>query len=116
MRLKIKAKYEGRLVGDFEELVRKARDQVLTSSVSAHLEDESRFRAGELRVQLMIFERYSMTGENRLSLSLLLVEEAGGAKLSAIASGGSRGLFFKINTFGEEAFLDTLGPFIKKYS
>jgi len=28
--------------------------------------------------------------------------------MSAIASGGSQALFFKINTFGEEAFLDKL--------
>jgi len=28
--------------------------------------------------------------------------------LSAIASGGSQALFFKLNTFGEEAFLDKL--------
>ena len=28
--------------------------------------------------------------------------------LSAITSGGSRGVVFKFNTFGEEAFLDKL--------
>ena len=30
------------------------------------------------------------------------------AMLCAITSGGSQALFFKMNTFGEEAFLDTL--------
>ena len=28
--------------------------------------------------------------------------------LTAITAGGSQALFFKLNTFGEEAFLDTL--------
>ena len=110
------AKYDGRLIGDFEKLVNEARDQILSSSVSAHLEDETRIQVGDFKVQLMVFERYSLIGQNRLSLSLLLVEESGGARLSAIASGGSQGVLFKINTFGEDAFLDTLRPFIKKYS
>ena len=29
-------------------------------------------------------------------------------KLSAITSGGSNALFFKVNTWGEEAFLDKI--------
>ena len=32
--------------------------------------------------------------------------------LSAITSGGSQAAFFKINTFGEEAFLDKLKEII----
>lgn len=35
--------------------------------------------------------------------------------LSAISSGGSQAIFFKLNTFGEEAFLDTLHPALEKY-
>ena len=32
----------------------------------------------------------------------------GDIKLSAITSGGSQAMFFKVNTWGEEAFLDKL--------
>ena len=35
--------------------------------------------------------------------------------LSAITSGGSQAMFFKINTWGEEAFLDTLRELAERY-
>ena len=48
-------------------------------------------------------------GSNRVSLSVTLYEGRDGTiHLSAITSGGSQAMFFKINTFGEQAFLDKL--------
>ena len=38
----------------------------------------------------------------------LFQNENGDIKLSAITSGGSQAMFFKINTWGEETFLDKL--------
>ena len=35
-------------------------------------------------------------------------------KVSAITSGGSQAMLFKINTFGEEAFLDTVREAINR--
>lgn len=46
--------------------------------------------------------------ENRVSLNVTLFGNRDTIHLSAIASGGSQALFFKLNTFGEEAFLDKL--------
>ena len=42
------------------------------------------------------------------SASASLEGPDGQIRLSAITSGGSQALFFKINTFGEQAFLDKL--------
>ena len=39
--------------------------------------------------------------------------EDGAIHLSAITSGGSQAMFFKINTFGEEAFLDKLAKILR---
>ena len=47
-----------------------------------------------------------MTGGNRLSLTLTLLGQGEDLFLSAIAAGGSQGMFLKLNAFGEEAFLD----------
>ena len=45
-------------------------------------------------------------GNNRVSLSVTLFQNGDeGIHLSAITSGGSQAVFFKINTWGEEAFL-----------
>ena len=48
-----------------------------------------------------------MVGGNRLSLTLTLFQNADSPiRLSAITAGGSQAVFFKVNTLGEETFLD----------
>ena len=55
------------------------------------------------------------TGGNRVSLSLTLLQSGGRIFLSAITSGGSQAVFWKINIFGEEAFLDTIRETVENY-
>lgn len=102
------AKYESVLNGNFNEILRRIEDGILNGSVSATLEDESDFNCGDSRCSVRVFERYSYMGNNRVSLSVTLFQANGRIHLSAITSGGSQAVFFKINTFGEEAFLDKL--------
>lgn len=103
------AKFETTLNEDFDFLLGKIENGILNGSVSASLEDASDFYAANARCSVRVFERYSYTGGNRLSLSVTLFQSANEPiHVSAIAAGGSQGLLFKINTFGEEAFLDKL--------
>ena len=103
------AKFEKTLRGDFDSWLRKIENGVLEGSISASLEESSDFREDGARYALRVFERYSYTGGNRVSLTVMLFQSgAGPIRLSAIATGGSQAMFFKINTFGEEAFLDRL--------
>lgn len=41
-------------------------------------------------------------------MNVTLFENDGEIKLTAITSGGSQAMFFKLNTVGEEAFLNKL--------
>ena len=103
------AKLERTLYGDFDGLLRRIEQGILHGSVSASLEESCDFSGGGARCSVRVFERYSWSGSNRLSLSVTLCQGAGSAiRLCAIPSGGSQALFFKLNTFGEEAFLDKL--------
>ena len=102
------AKLEKILTGDFNSILRKIEDGIINGSLSATLEDSSDFYIGDMRCSVRVFERYSYTGGNRVSLSVTLFGNRDTIHLSAIASGGSQALFFKLNTFGEEAFLDKL--------
>ena len=103
------AKLERELKGDFTEILRRIEEGIIHGSVSASLEDSSDFFEKDCRCSVRVFERYSYIGNNRVSLSVTLFQSAGGPiHLSAIAAGGSQAMFFKINTFGEEAFLDKL--------
>ncbi len=103
------AKLEMRINDSFDSLLRKIEDGILNGSLSASLEARSDFRSGSARCSVRAFERYSYLGGNRLSMNVTLFQNGDEpVQLSAITSGGSQAVFFKVNTFGEEAFLDKL--------
>ena len=103
------AKMERTLHGDFNDILRRIENGIMKGSVSASMEDSSYFTDGSSRCAVRVFERYSALGSNRVSLSVTLFEGKNGTiYLSAITSGGSQAMFFKLNTFGEQAFLDKL--------
>lgn len=94
---------------NFDQLLQRIEKGILNSSLSATLEDSGDFRSGTARCSIRVFERYSYFGSNRVSLNVTLFQNDNGpVQLCGITSGGSQALFFKINTFGEEAFLDKL--------
>ncbi len=102
------AKLEMTITGDFYETLQKIQTGILNGSVSASLEDSSDFYIGDIRCSVRVFERYSYMGGNRVSLNVTLFGSGDTLHLSAITSGGSQAMFFKVNTLGEEAFLDKL--------
>ena len=102
------AKLEKRISGNFSEILHRIEDGIINGSISANLEESSDFRIGEVRCSVRVFERYSFMGNNRVSLNVTLFGNGDTIHISAITSGGSQAMFFKINTFGEEAFLDKL--------
>ena len=61
-----------------------------------------------MRCAVRVYERYSAMGGNRVSMAVTLVGNGQNLFLSAITSGGSQAMLFKINTWGEESFLSTL--------
>ena len=106
------AKYEKVVYGDFDSILEKLNDAVMSGSTSASYEDGSDFSQGDFRCAVRIYERYSWTGGNRVSMSLTLAGSDGEYFLSAITSGGSQGMFFKVNTLGEESFLETIAEVV----
>ncbi len=103
------AKLEQALNGEFNQWLNKIESGIINSSMSASLEESSDFRDKDARCSVRVFERYSYSGNNRVSLSVTLFQNGDGPiHLSAITTGGSQAVFFKINTWGEEAFLDKL--------
>ena len=102
------AKLERTLTGDFDALLDYLHDGILSGSASASWEDGSDYSGPDFRCAVRGYERYSLLGGNRVSLTLTLVGEGNRIFISAITSGGSQAMFFKLNTWGEEAFLDTL--------
>lgn len=109
------AKYETSIKGDFFTVLHTIEEGILNGSMSASLEDSSDFAGNSSRCSVRVFERYSYMGGNRVSLSVTLYEEDGNIRMSAITSGGSQAMFFKVNTWGEEAFLDKLREIVDTF-
>lgn len=102
------AKYTRTFNGDFDRILQRVVDGVIHSSISATLEDSWDAGAGDSRCAVRVFERYSYAGGNRVSMNVTLFLSGGQVQLCAITSGGSQAVFWKINTWGEETFLETL--------
>lgn len=103
------AKLERTVNGDFNKVLDKIQHGILNGSISATLEGESDFRIGDARCSVRVFERFSFIGSNRVSMSVTLFQNADSpVYITATTSGGSQARFIKINTLGEDAFLEKL--------
>lgn len=100
--------YTRSIDGEFSETLEKIHNGILDSSLSASYEDGSDWEKGDVKCAVRVYERYSTFGGNRVSLNVTLVGTDGELFLTGITSGGSQAVFFKINTLGEDAFLDCL--------
>ena len=102
------AKYEKLVHGDFDQLIERIDRAIMNNSSSASFEDSSRYSAGSFRCETRVYERFSWMGGNRVSMAVTLVGTENSYHLSIITSGGSQAMFFKINTIGEEEFLNSI--------
>ena len=109
------AKLERTLAGSFDALLDYLHEGILNGSSSASWEESSDYHSGAFRCAVRVYERYSFLGGNRVSLTLTLVGEGRRLFLSAITSGGSQAMFFKVNTMGEESFLNQVQALLDAY-
>ncbi len=90
---------------DFSELLSRLESGILSSSLSASLEERCDWIGDHARCSVRVFERYSAFGGNRVSLTLTLFQETGGpVSLCAIAAGGSQAVFLKLTPSASRAF------------
>lgn len=109
------AKYVREINGDFYDFLDYIERNKSQLGTSISLEDTNVYSEGDIKVAIYVFERYSYLGENRVTLSVLVTSHENKIKVTAITAGGSQALFFKINRFGEEAFLDKFIHLINRY-
>ena len=110
------AKYESEIKTRIGALADYLHGEILNGSISASYEDGTDYTVGSMRVIFNVYERYSYLGGTRVSLAVTLTDAGDGVvHLCAITAGGSQAMFFKINTLGEEAFLDKLSEAVDAY-
>jgi hypothetical protein len=109
------AKYEKSLTGNFADFLNHLHNDITGGSMSATYEDGSDMRLSSVQMAVRVYERYSMVGGNRVSMNVTILGSENSLYLSAITSGGSKAVFFKINTFGEETFLEQCIDSVERY-
>ncbi len=107
------AKYEAELHGDFFEILEAVDDAVMSNSASATLEDKSDFCTQNMICAVRVYERYSYSGGNRVSMNITLLKSDERTFITVITAGGSQSMFLKVNTFGEKLFSTPLSPRLK---
>ncbi|MCQ2476627.1 MAG: DUF6054 family protein [Clostridia bacterium] len=108
------AKYEAVLHGNLTSIVNDVENAV-TSSISATQEEASFTDFGTGKLVIRAYERYSYLGKNRVGLTVSYLATNDRVYVTAITTGGSQAMFFKINTIGEELFLEKIVPVLDKY-
>ena len=61
------------------------------------------------------YERYSWTGSNRVGMTVTSVQDGPYVHIAGVSLGGSQAMFFKVNTLGEQNFLNTLDAAIDQW-
>ena len=102
------SKYEKKVYGKFSSIVNYLHEAVMSGSASSSYEDGSDYQDGDYQMALRVYERYSWTGANRVSLTLVVAGSHQEYWVTAITSGGSQGMFMKVKTLGESSFLETI--------
>ena len=99
------AHYSDVLPGDVDALVAHLDRAIPGGSISGSREAGSDQAIGDARMVVRVYERFSALGGNRVSLTVSIMAVDGRMAISMNSAGGSQAVFFKVNTFGEEAFL-----------
>ena len=88
---------------DFDTVLERL-DEHLSSSLSATYEDGSDYRSGSFRVAVRVYEKYTIMGDNRLSMTVTLASDGNEMFVSAITAAGGGGVV-KIWGWGENSYL-----------
>ncbi|HET8617138.1 MAG TPA: DUF6054 family protein [Actinomycetales bacterium] len=99
------AQYQHELTADVDSFVTYLDQAIPRGSITAKFEAGSDSRVGDARMVVRAYERFSAIGGNRVSLCISILAVGEQLALSAVTAGGSQAMFFKINRFGEDAFL-----------
>jgi hypothetical protein len=109
------AHFELELSGDVDDLVAHLDRTIASGSITAKLEESSDHRLGDARMVVRVYERYSAMGGNRVSLGVSILSVGAQLAVTALTSGGSQAMFWKLNTFGEQAFLEKAVAALRGY-
>ena len=103
------------VTGSLPEVVAFIENSVMAQSSSASMEAAVDLKTREGGVCVRGYERYSWTGSNRVGMTVTSVQDGPYVHIAGVSLGGSQAMFFKVNTLGEQNFLNTLDAAIDQW-
>lgn len=100
------AKYEKKIVGNFDEIISKLQNEIINSGISMNLVDESNYSSGESNIAVRVYDKYFMRNSSRASLNLTVVGHGSDIFISAIGAGGGQGVIFNFSWGAEDELVD----------
>ena len=100
------AKYERTIVGQFDEVINHLDNDIKSSALTMNLVDESNYNIEQIKVAVRVYDKYFMRNESRASLSLTVVGNENEIFISAIGSGGGKGIIFNWSLGAENEMVD----------
>jgi len=110
------AKLERTLRGDFDMVREQIHQGIMDASATVSCEEVSDVCMNDMRCSVRMYERFSALGGNRVAMCVILLGDGDRLWVDAMSAGGSQAMFFKVNTWGEESFLQTLSAVLDKLS
>ena len=108
------AKYEKRMNGEFEKVLRHLQDDISNSGISMNLVDESNYNYGDTKIAVRVYDKYFFRNGNRASLSLTIVGHESDIFISAIGAGGGQGVIFNFSLGAEDDMVSVVRESIER--
>lgn len=107
------AKYEATLVGNYQETVTALHQYIMDSAFSMRLVDDMHTTVGDVKIGMMVYDKFYMRSSGCASLSITVIENGQELHLCAISSGGGAGIF-SMDFGAEENFVSLVKEFVEK--
>jgi hypothetical protein len=107
--------YEANVRGGVQDAADYLVNEITASSASSELvEKYSLFSPDGKCCTVLIFEKYYMRNESRISLTITIDDLAGATRVSATTSGGGQGAFFSFDWGAGRNFITTISDIIER--
>lgn len=109
------AQYQKKFKGDYNKFTEYIEYEVQQRSFTSSFEGKMISSMADVKCTVLVFERYSYLGKNRVSLNVTILGHGDEIEVMAITAGGSQAVLFKVNTWGEENYLSYFEFVVNQY-
>jgi len=108
------AKYEKYVHGDFKKIVEQLDEDIFKSGVSINLVDKSNYEDENVKMAVMVYDKYFMRNSSRASLNVTIIDTGREVFISAIGAGGGSSAIFNFSLGAERELTEVVANSIRK--